>query len=145
MIEEITKDQWTVRVGSIYQPFDPNLAGNVPMSKSRAEIVAAEISERLEDDGLSSPVQQQRSSRPDWYDITRAQALVVTSQMGLAEKISDIIASLPEPQRTYAKVGWEESSSFSFDGVFVSQLFPLLDVSPAQQEAMFKAAKAIKF
>lgn len=38
------------KVGNVYQDFDPDLEGCVPMSRARAEELAQEVSKRLQAD-----------------------------------------------------------------------------------------------
>lgn len=44
---EVAPGQWAYRVGSVYQEFDPDLPGEVPMSRETAEFYAAVVAARL--------------------------------------------------------------------------------------------------
>jgi hypothetical protein len=83
-------------------------------------------------------------ARPSWYDVSMAQARCVLASKGLVAKIDAMIKLMPEPQKTFASTGWEYSATVSYDGAFVSQLFPLLGLGDADRVALFQAASKVK-
>jgi hypothetical protein len=44
---EVSPGQWAYRVGGVYQEFDPDEAGYVPMTEARARACAEAVRDRL--------------------------------------------------------------------------------------------------
>ena len=44
---EISPGQWAYRVGGVYQEADPDLSGNVPMDRARAEACASVVAQQF--------------------------------------------------------------------------------------------------
>ena len=67
----------------------------------------------------------------------------VLSQMGLLNQVEAIMDALPEPDRTVARLAWNGDGKVARHGKTVLGLASVLNLTPAQIDAMFIAAEAI--
>lgn len=69
--------------------------------------------------------------------ITMRQARLVLLGMGVLTKVDAAINSLPEPQKSAAKITWEYSTEVQRHNGLVLSLGPALGLSESQIDAMF--------
>jgi hypothetical protein len=64
--------------------------------------------------------------------------------MGLLNQVEAIMDALPEPDRTVARLAWNGDGKVARHGKTVLGLASVLNLTPAQIDAMFIAAEAIE-
>jgi len=69
--------------------------------------------------------------------LTMRQARLTLLGAGLLDDVEAAINSLPEPQKSAAKIEWEYSNEVQRYNGFVSALAPMLGLTDAQLDAMF--------
>lgn len=75
--------------------------------------------------------------------ITMRQARLVLLGTGLLASVDTAINSLPEPQKSAAKITWEYSTEVQRQNGLVSQLGPALGLTESQIDAMFIQGAAL--
>lgn len=75
--------------------------------------------------------------------VTRRQALRALHSAGLLSQVETAINALPEPQRTAARIDWENATDFRRDFPLLLQLSAALGLSSTDIDNLFTAAAAI--
>jgi hypothetical protein len=75
--------------------------------------------------------------------VSMRQARLILLQQGLLSQVGDFIETLPEPQRTVAKIEWEYSQEVHRDKELVALLATTLALSSQDLDNLFIAAAAL--
>lgn len=76
-------------------------------------------------------------------EVTMRQARLALLGAGKLAQVDAAIDSLPEPQRSAARIEWEYSNAVLRASPFVASLAPALQMTPAQIDALFVAASKL--
>ncbi len=87
-------------------------------------------------------IDESRIKAPVPHEVTMRQARLALLATGKLAGVEAAIASLPEPQRTAAKIEWEYSNALQRSNPFLAQLGAALGLDAAAIDALFvEAAK----
>lgn len=75
--------------------------------------------------------------------VTRRQALRALHEAGLLDDVESAINGLPEPQKTLARIDWDNATEFRRDFPLLLQLAGALGLTSAQIDSLFAAAASI--
>lgn len=75
--------------------------------------------------------------------VTMRQARLALLAAGKLAQVDAAIDSLPEPQRSAARIEWEYSNAVQRSSPFVASLAPALAMTPAEIDALFVAASRL--
>lgn len=75
--------------------------------------------------------------------VNRRQALRALHDAGLLDDVEAAISGLPEPQKTQARIDWDNAQDFRRDFPLLQQLAGAIGLTPAQVDNLFAAAAAI--
>lgn len=76
--------------------------------------------------------------------VTRRQALRALDAAGLTAAVENAINALPEPQRSRARIDWDNAAEFRRDFPLLAQLAASMGLAAAQVDALFAAAAAVE-
>jgi hypothetical protein len=91
-------------------------------------------------DGTASPELPPRVPRI----IQNWRAKAVLAQMGLTERVAQLIAALPPDQSSVVEIAWSSGAELSRTGATVTMLGAALGMSAADLDQLFIAAEAIE-
>lgn len=75
--------------------------------------------------------------------VTRRQALRALHEAGLLDDVEAAINALPEPQKTLARIDWDNAQDFRRDFPLLLSLAGAIGLTSAQIDSLFAAAAAI--
>lgn len=75
--------------------------------------------------------------------IPRKYGRLALAQAGLLAGVPAVIAAMPEPDRTYAQLAWEDEEEWVRGNAFVTGLGAGLGLTEAQIDDLFRAAHAL--
>ena len=103
------------------------------------DLIDAKVGGAIGDRIVNGVVEPKPVIVPVPVEITMRQARLALLGAGKLAAVDAAIATMPEPNKTAAKIEWEYSNSVLRHNGFVSALGPMLGLTEAQIDALFIA------
>ncbi len=124
---EVTPGRWAYSSEGLYQEYNPDLEGFVPMTKEQAEY----FSQRL-------------PSHSEVISVTRAQAKLALLQFGRLSQIENLIQNIQDASfREVAKIEWNDRLTFESNNQVLRQLASALNIDNDELKAIFELAQTL--
>jgi len=140
---EITKTIHATGAESYSYPVDMSTVSNVQYAADRSYAIGDSDNPALPEATEAEIQAVLLANAPVPRKVTMRQARLALLQQGLLSQIDTVIDSLPEPDKSAARVEWDHSSAVDRAKPFVVMLAPALGLSDTQLDDLFRYAATL--